>query len=149
MRERRSAVIRWGSQREVLALNRRTSTAAAGYIAKYATKATEAVTGGTLVRPIRSLSQLDELDISDHARRLITASWMAEEATGLEAFRRWAHQFGYGGHTLTKSRQYSVTFAALRAARATWHDNDDTQPKVVVRTELTYVGRGHVSRAAP
>jgi hypothetical protein len=33
--------------------------------------------------------------------------------------RRWAHQFGYGGHCFTKSRRFSTTFKALREARAT------------------------------
>ena len=32
-------------------------------------------------------------------------------------FRAWAHMLGYGGHFLTKSRRYSVTFGQLRAAR--------------------------------
>lgn len=32
--------------------------------------------------------------------------------------RRWAHQYGYGGHFTTKSRTYSTTMAALRKARA-------------------------------
>ena len=35
-----------------------------------------------------------------------------------ESLRRWAHQFGYGGHCFTKSRRYSTTFKALREARA-------------------------------
>jgi hypothetical protein len=31
------------------------------------------------------------------------------------------HQFGYGGHYLTKSRRYSTTFGKLRQARRDWH----------------------------
>lgn len=31
--------------------------------------------------------------------------------------RRWAHMLGYGGHFLTKSRRYSITFAMLRDER--------------------------------
>ena len=34
--------------------------------------------------------------------------------------RRWAHQFGFGGHCFTKSRRYSTTFKALREARAAY-----------------------------
>jgi hypothetical protein len=30
---------------------------------------------------------------------------------------RWAHQLGHGGHFLTKSCRYSVTFGQLRRAR--------------------------------
>jgi hypothetical protein len=33
---------------------------------------------------------------------------------------RWTHTLGYRGHFLTKSRQYSVTFTALRRARITY-----------------------------
>ena len=39
------------------------------------------------------------------------------QATGDPRFRAWAHMLGYGGHFLTKSRRYSVTFGQLRAAR--------------------------------
>jgi hypothetical protein len=124
----------------VVALDPQTCTTAAGYIAKYATKATETVTGGTLVKPIRSRLELDGLELSEHARALISASLTIAERTGLEGFKRWAHQFGYGGHTLTKSHRYSVTFAALREARATWHRG---QSEMVVRSQLSYAGRGY------
>jgi hypothetical protein len=56
----------------------------------------------------------------DHARRLITSAWQLgerEEVDG-ERMRRWAHQFGFGGHCFTKSRRFSTTFKALRDARA-------------------------------
>ena len=50
---------------------------------------------------------------------MITTAWQlgARHATGEPRFRHWAHMLGYGGHFLTKSRRYSVTFGALRAAR--------------------------------
>ncbi len=37
--------------------------------------------------------------------------------TGDPRLRKWAHALGYGGHCLTKSRAYSVTFGQLRQAR--------------------------------
>jgi hypothetical protein len=135
--------LRWGTQREVAGLDRHTCAAAAGYIAKYATKAIEAATGGTLVKPIRSPSSLAHLPLAEHPRALICASWRIGERTGDDAFKRWAHQFGYGGHTLTKSRQYSVTFAALRAARTKWRDQSNGAGDVIVRAQLTYAGRGY------
>jgi hypothetical protein len=76
-----------------------------------------------------------------------------------QGLRRWAHMLGYGGHYLTKARRYSVTFATLREARATYrrtetpgpdhghpgdhHDQDqaDTATAIIVAT-LTYVGTG-------
>jgi hypothetical protein len=38
--------------------------------------------------------------------------------------RRWAHMLGFGGHFLTKARRYSITFAALRAARVAFRRDD-------------------------
>jgi hypothetical protein len=137
---RTATKLRWGAQREATALDPQSCTAAAGYIAKYATKATETATGGTLIRPIRSASSLAHLPIAPHPRALITASWRLGERTGDKRFNRWAHQFGYGGHTLTKSRHYSVTFAALRAARSSWHLGT-TEGDVIVRAHLSYAGR--------
>jgi hypothetical protein len=141
--------LRWGTQHEVVALDPHACTGAAGYIAKYATKATETATGGTLVKPIRSPSSLEQLPIGEHPRALITAAWRLGERTGDERFKRWAHQFGYGGHTLTKSRSYSATFAALRAARSSWHDHQAGAADVIVRAKLSYVGRGHTPTRKP
>lgn len=135
--------LQWGTQREAVALDHRTCTKAAGYIAKYATKATETATGGTVIKPIRSRRQLDALELTEHARALITTSWTIGERTGAQGFKRWAHQFGYGGHTLTKSRQYSTTFAALRAARTQWRRTANGEGEVIVRAQLSYAGRGH------
>ncbi len=143
------AKLRWGGQREIVVLDPDTCTKAAGYIAKYATKATEAVTAGTLVRPIRSARSLARLPLSEYSRALISAAWWLGECTGDEAFKRWAHQFGYGGHTLTKSRQYSVTFAALRTARSNWRDRADGASDVIVRAQLVYAGRGYPRTKGP
>lgn len=143
----RAVSVRWGRQLEVAALDRTTCTTA-GYIAKYATKATETATGGTLIAPVRSVSELDWIDVPEHARRLVRASWLTAEHTGEQALKRWAHQFGYGGHTLTKSHQYSVTFALLRAARADWHHQGTDEGSVIVRAKLKYAGRGHRRTAA-
>jgi hypothetical protein len=43
---------------------------------------------------------------------MITTAWQLGTKP-----RAWAHMLGYGGHFLTKSRRYSVTFGQLRAAR--------------------------------
>lgn len=141
-----AAKLRWGTQREVFPLDPHTCTTAAGYIAKYSTKATETATDGQLVKPIRSPSRLAALDVAWHARALITTAWTIGERTGLEGFKRWAHQFGYGGHTLTKSHHYSVTFAALRAARTNWHAQPGGKGQVIVRAKLTYAGRAYPHR---
>jgi hypothetical protein len=56
----------------------------------------------------------------EHARRLISAAWQLGKRDDVDGdrLRRWAHQFGFGGHCFTKSRRFSTTFKALREARA-------------------------------
>ncbi|MEU6128818.1 replication initiator [Saccharopolyspora sp. NPDC047091] len=81
----------------------------AGYIAKYATKGTGA-TAGTDTR-IRNETHIEELPVSTHHRAMIRTAWQL-------GYRRWAHMLGFGGHFLTKSKEYSTTFTALRGTRA-------------------------------
>jgi replication initiator protein RepSA len=90
----------------------------AGYLAKYATKATDGL-GAALVQPITSAAQLERLGLPEHTARLVRACWTLgrQPATAELGLRRWAHMLGYGGHCLTKSRHYSTTMGALRAAR--------------------------------
>ncbi len=89
----------------------------AGYIAKYATKGTEATETGD--RRIRSQMHIDRLTVSDHHRAMIQTAW---DLGGLDLYadlklRHWAHMLGFRGHFLTKSRIYSTTFKRLRAER--------------------------------
>jgi hypothetical protein len=84
--------------------------AVANYIAKYTTK-TLAVPGLPSLR-LRRDSDLEQLRCPAHYRQMITTAWQLGPR-----FRAWAHMLGYGGHFLTKSRRYSVTFGQLRAAR--------------------------------
>ena len=90
----------------------------AGYIAKYATKGTGTTTG--VDRPICYEEQIADLGVSAHHRAMIATAW---QLGGLDEYarlnlRKWAHMLGFPGHFLTKSRQYSTTFTALRTARA-------------------------------
>jgi hypothetical protein len=85
--------------------------AVANYIAKYATK-TLAVPGLPSLR-IRRETDIGSLRCPAHYRRMITTAWQLGYR-----YRAWAHMLGYGGHFLTKSRRYSVTFGQLRTARA-------------------------------
>ncbi|GAA0916241.1 replication initiator protein RepSA [Streptomyces thermoalcalitolerans] len=98
-----------------------TERAVAAYIAKYATKGAETATGA-LDRPLKFAAELAQLDISDHARRLIRTAWTLGARKDLEhlRLRAWAHMLGFRGHFSTKSRCYSTTLGALRDARAAW-----------------------------
>ncbi|MFF5296705.1 replication initiator [Paractinoplanes globisporus] len=95
-----------------------TERAVASYIAKYVTK--PELAGITLDRPLPNLAKLAQLPLTDHARTLILTCWAvgALPPYAKIKLRRWAHQLGYRGHTATKSRAYSTTYTALRAARA-------------------------------
>jgi hypothetical protein len=90
--------------------------AVANYIAKYATKT---ISGhGLPSQRLRCDADLGNLRCSAHYRRIITAAWQLGSTRHDARFRAWAHMLGYGGHFLTKSRRYSVTFGQLRTARA-------------------------------
>ena len=89
--------------------------AVANYIAKYATKTLTAP--GLPSHRLRGETDIERLRCSAHYRRLITTAWELGAARPGSRCRAWAHMLGYGGHFLTKSRRYSVTFGQLRAAR--------------------------------
>jgi hypothetical protein len=135
----------WGREVKLVRLDQVQVDRAAGYIAKYATKATELAAQGLLIPRVRSRREIAALEAPTHAKRLVEAAWLVGGTRGLEGARRWAHQFGYGGHTLTKSHDYSVTFGALREARAAWRAGRDAEPvgPVIRRGRLAYAGRGH------
>jgi Replication initiator protein, pSAM2 len=146
-----------------------TEDAVAAYLAKYATKTTEA-TGYASKRITAETIGMHAGE--SHIGRLVAACWRlgrrparrpgeARPAyvirarrwakTAYPGLRRWAHHLGYGGHFFTKSRRYSTTFGALRAARASWrrarfleHDQaaEHAAETAVVVTALAFVGIG-------
>lgn len=50
--------------------------------------------------------------------------------------RRWAHMLGFGGHFLTKSRRYSVTFKVLRDTRVVFRRAAEAPPSTVDPAEV-------------
>ncbi|MHB2029112.1 MAG: replication initiator [Acidimicrobiales bacterium] len=96
----------------------RSSRAVANYVAKYATKSTD--DAGALDRRLTSLEDLDARGVTGHLRRLVETAWNLGVLAHLTRLRAWAHSLGFGGHWLTKSRLYSVTFSFLRSQRQAW-----------------------------
>jgi hypothetical protein len=118
---------RWGEQLDVRNITRDGDEQAgelsaeqvAGYIAKYATKATESF-GSGLDRRLTDAHDLDRIDeLPAHVAELVRAAWELGGRPELEGLRlrAWAHMLGFGGHWSTKSRRYSTTFTVLRRAR--------------------------------
>lgn len=116
--------------------SRRSSRAVANYVAKYSTKSTDDL--GSLDRRLTSLDDLDARNVSAHLRRMVTTAWRLGALTHLSKLRTWAHSLGFGGHWLTKSRRYSVTFKFLRAQRQAWRIN--RQDETASREQSISVG---------
>jgi hypothetical protein len=119
-------VARWGEQLDVHQIteagDKRELSAeqVAGYVAKYATKATEAL-GVTLDHRIGEV-ELESLGLPAHVAELVRACLELGGRPNLAGLRlrKWAHMLGFGGHFSTKSRRYSTTLGALRRARVAY-----------------------------
>jgi hypothetical protein len=153
----RSALVRFGPQTDVRVVRSGTETAlsrqaVANYIAKYVTKAV-GIPGMPATR-VRHPSELPSLRCSAHHKRMI------ETALAL-GYGRYAHQFGYGGHPITKSRRYSVTFGYVRRERAEyrkaqrWPDGERDpwgrpldERLVLVLADWSYAGTGYTPRTS-
>jgi hypothetical protein len=157
---------RWGEQLDVRNITRDdqegelSAEQVAGYVAKYATKATESF-GSGLDRRLTE-DDLDHLDkLPAHVRKLIRACWELGGRPELEGLRlrAWAHMLGFGGHWSTKSRRYSTTFGVLRQARVAfakrrrardgvpldaWGRPEDDQAAIVIASWM-YVGSGYAT----
>ena len=154
---------RWGEQLDVRHITEAgneqelSAEQVAGYIAKYATKATEAL-GVTLDHRIGEV-ELEDLDLPAHVVELVRACLELTARPGLAGLRlgRWAHMLGFGGHFSTKSRRYSTTLGALRRARVAyairrrhgdtlpldaWGRPEDDQAIIVVAS-WSYLGSGY------
>jgi hypothetical protein len=156
----------WGEQLDVRNITKGGGEAGAlsaeqvaGYVAKYATKATEAL-GVTLDRRVTA-DDLDGLELPAHVAELVRACWELGARPGLARLRlrAWAHMLGFGGHFATKSRRYSTTLGALRRARVAyavrrrrggtlpldaWGRPEEDQAAAVVAT-WRYLGSGYQS----
>jgi hypothetical protein len=133
----------WGSQLELADLGATATDAArvAGYVAKYATKTTDDDFG--LARRFRDREDLALARTSRHFKRLAVCAWELGKLPELERLRlqAHAHTLGFTGQLLTKSRGYSTTFGALRAARAT-HAAAEFEP-AAPGVHYAYVDRGY------
>jgi hypothetical protein len=123
----------------------------AGYLAKYATKATEQA-GGVLHRVTEH--EVDALPVREHVRTYLRRAFALDAELEGRRLGRTAHAFGYRGHCLTKSRRYSTTFKELRGAREAFvHEQllagsrDPVQLAIAAggtrSVSMRYTGQGH------
>jgi hypothetical protein len=126
-----------------------TDVTVASYLAKYATKSTEPV--GVPPGRITVNNASAYARARTHQGRLIHACLRigAHSHENFQALGRWAHMLGYRGHFATKSRRYSTTMRALRAARRDWHrrqhphaHHQQADRVFVTETDLEWAGRG-------
>lgn len=148
-------LIGWGNQLDIRTINLGVDGAitdgmVAGYLAKYATKATEA-TGHTSRRITADTIDVYADPDGSHTQRLVEACWTLGRHPDWTGLRRWAHMLGFGGHFLTKSRHYSITFRYLRQERVVWQHTQTAgpqetapaeQPTVLIVNFLDFVGAG-------
>ncbi|WP_338106377.1 replication initiator [Micromonospora terminaliae] len=161
-------LIAWGAQVDVRRINRTdgelTDDKVAAYLAKYATKATEATR--------HCSTRLTPATIDDYADPEATTPPASSTPAGTSAApppptpaaapqpwrssRQPRHQTQHlrrpaplgtharlRRHFLTKARRYSVTFALLRDTRATYRREEDDQPADTITVgTLTYIGSG-------
>ncbi len=96
----------------------------AAYLAKYVTKSVAEF--GVGVRRMSPLAVTD-LDVTAHVRAILTTITELAAQRAYEGMDRWLHTLGYRGHITTKSRLFSTTMGALRAYRATWTRQQQTE----------------------
>jgi hypothetical protein len=118
--------------------------AVAAYVAKYSAKGSHERITGRRVDP----EALRERGVPEHLVRMAAACFSLADRPALEGIGRWAHALGFRGHFVTKSRWYSTTLGALRAARARYRRGDvrvETEESTPVIGEWSYLGSGFAS----
>ncbi|SCE13033.1 hypothetical protein GA0115245_146713 [Streptomyces sp. di188] len=156
-----------------------TDQAVAAYVAKYATKSADAsgaLDRALFCRPCQGRGatvlphgtplpctacdgtgqarSLPRLAVARHVRQMIRTCWelgKLPEFADLKLWK-WAHMLGFQGHFSTKSRSYSTTLGALRAARRAWRTEqahahaglpDPDPDTTLVVGHWTYLGTGY------
>lgn len=94
-----------------------TNRRVAGYLAKYVTKSVTDL--GIDVRRL-SPEGIDQLDVTDHVRRILRTIVAVARDEPYHEMAFWLHTLGFRGHVTSKSRQFSTTMKALRDHRADW-----------------------------
>ena len=134
---------RWGRLLDVqdLGATAQDANTVASYLAKYVTKTADG--SKDLARQFKSRRQIQMLVDDPHARRLALTSWTMNLRPEFRALRlrEHAHTFGFTGQLITKSRNFSTTFKALRSTRADYMAAQNVLDPV--EGSFRYEGRGY------
>jgi hypothetical protein len=147
--------LRWGDVIDVQRIGTGSLEAkhCAGYLAKYATKATEQA--GGVLHPVTE-HEVDALPVREHVLAYLRRAFALDTELAGRRLGKTAHAFGYRGHCLTKSRRYSTTFKELRAARGAFvheqllaRSRDTAQLAIAAggtrSVSMRYTGQGHIT----
>ena len=134
---------KWGARLDIkdLGVDKSDTTKIPSYVAKYAIKTTDGTRD--LARRFHARRQIVALIDDPHTRRLALTAWDLDQRAPLESLhlKNHAHNFGFTGQLITKSRGYSTTFAALRNARAEYmRTRNEGDP---IEGTFRYEGRGY------
>lgn len=112
---------RFGKEHKIIIVNAQNQKMFALYVAKYATKGATDCLG--FARTFHSISQIENLPDSAWWPRLLAwIAWKLSENPRYKSLKLQLHAntFGFRGHFLSKTRQWSVSFAQLKEIRKQW-----------------------------
>jgi hypothetical protein len=134
---------RWGAQFDVrdLSSGNDERTKVASYVAKYATKTTN--DSLALARRFSSRESITNSTIEPHLARLALTAWDLGDRPELAFLKlqAHAHNFGFTGQIITKSRHFSTTFRDLREVRARFMKKNNLSDPI--EGTYAYDGRGY------
>ncbi|MHB8189867.1 MAG: replication initiator [Ferrimicrobium sp.] len=109
--------ITWGVQLDFRQIYDDSRQKIVNYVAKYATKS--AAAGGSFDHQFEDVDDIKSALGPEHLKALARTAFEMAEVDAYADLKsdRWAHDLGFRGHFLSKSRRYSITFKALRSIR--------------------------------
>ena len=130
----------WGRQFDLAEVEPGDSHAAS-YLAKYSIKTTDG--SKHFAYRFRTRRQIEQLGVDDHRRTLALTAWDLARQMDYRHLnlRLHAQAFGFTGQLITKSRGFTTTFQALRAARADFMARSNEFR--TIEGTFTFTGRGY------
>jgi hypothetical protein len=133
----------WGAQFDTMVIDPSDPDLArvASYLAKYSVKTTDG--SPDFAYRFKTRNEIVESKADGHRQRLALTAWDLAHEGALRPLnlRLHAHALGFTGQLITKSRGFTTSFTALRAARASYMSGSNTH--VALPGTFHYTGRGY------